>query len=337
MDPEASHMRAVTYHRYGGPEVLSVSQVRRPTMGSDQMLVRVQAAEACKSDCEMRGFGFGVKWFWLPLRLGLGVFRPRRSILGLYMAGVVEAVGDEIEGFEPGDAIYGSPGMRRGAYGEYVTLHRTAVVAAKPTSMTFAEAAAVPLGAINALHFLRAGEVGPGDRVLINGAGGVIGGYGVQLAKAFGATVTGVDAGHKEAFVRSLGADGFVDYQRQDVTELDERFDVIFDMVPTTSVSGMLALLSKGGRYANGNPRLLTLLRAPFVSRFTTKRMHVAFADETRDTLRELAAMIDDGTIGPIVDRVMPMDQASEAHRLVEDEERLGAIVLALGPKAEQR
>ncbi len=324
-------MRAITYHRYGGPEVLSVEEVEQPTAGDDQILVRVQAAEACKSDCEMRGFGFSVKWFWLPLRLALGVRRPRRSILGLYFAGVVDEVGTGVDGFAPGDEIYGTTGMKRGAYGEYVALPANAVVAAKPSSMSFAEAAAVPLGAFNALHFLRAAGLSSGERVLINGAGGVIGAYAVQLASAWGAEVTAVDAAHKEAFVRRMGATEFVDYQRQDVTELTERFDVIFDMVPSTSVRGMLRLLQPGGRYANGNPRLSTLLRAPFVSRFTDKRMVVAFADETRELLEELATMIDDGTLGPIIDRVLPMEEAPEAHRLVESEERIGAIALAIG------
>ena len=334
MSSPDSTMRAITYHRYGGPEVLAVEEVARPRVGPDQILVRVQAAEACKSDCEMRGFGFSVKWFWLPLRLALGVRRPRRSILGLYFAGVVEEVGADVERFAVGDTIYGSTGMRRGAYGEYVTLPANAVVAAKPAAMTFAEAAAVPLGAINALHFLRRAEVGQGDRVLINGAGGVIGASAVQLAAAWGADVTAVDAGHKEAFVRRMGAAHFVDYQHQDVTALDRRFDVIFDMVPSTSVGRMLRLLDSGGRYANGNPRMRTLLRAPITSRFSDKRMIVAFADETTDVLVELAQMVDAGTLASIVDRVLPMDAASEAHRLVESEERIGAIVLAMGPLA---
>lgn len=335
--PPPPTMRAITYHRYGGPEVLAVEEVDRPALEPGRILVRVQAAEACKSDCEMRGFDFSVKWFWLPLRLALGVRRPRRTILGLYFAGVVEEVGESVTRFVPGDEVYGSTGMRRGAYGEYVSLPDDAVLARKPTTMTFAEAAAVPLGAINALHFLRAADVGAGDRVLVNAAGGVIGAHGVQLAAARGAHVTGVDAGHKEEFVRRMGAAEFVDYRSEDVTETTRRFDMIFDMVPTTSVRRMLRLLRPRGRYANGNPRLSTLLRAPFVSRLTDKRMHVAFAEETSEVLEELAAMAETGELVPIVDRVLPMADAAQAHRLVESEERIGAIVLEMGPRAMQR
>lgn len=158
----------------------------------------------------------------------------------------------------------------------------------------------------------------------------------MQIAAALGAIVTGVDASHR-GVVRRMGAATFLDYRQHDVTELTERFDLIFDMAPSSSVRRMQALLSPGGRYAKGNPRLTTLVRAPFTSRFGGNRMHVAFATETRDVLRELATMIDDGTIGPIVNRVLPLDRAAEAHRLVESDERIGAIVLAVGPRAEDR
>ena len=243
-------MRAITYRAYGGPDVLSVAELTRPQPADDEILIRVEAAEASKSDTEMRSFRYDVKWFWLPLRLALGVRRPRRSVLGIYFSGVVEAVGPDVSDFAVGDEVYGATGLRLGAYGEFVVLPARAAIAAKPASMTFAEAAAVPLGAINALHFLRRAEVEPGDSVLINGAGGVIGAYGVQVARMMGGEVTGVDAAHKETFVRSMGATDFVDYQTTDVTSLDNRYDVIFDMVPSTPVSKILGLLKPGGRYA---------------------------------------------------------------------------------------
>ncbi|MFK8023187.1 MAG: NAD(P)-dependent alcohol dehydrogenase [Ilumatobacter sp.] len=326
-------MRAITYHAYGGPDVLSVDEVPRPRPRDDQILVRVEAAEASKTDTEMRSFRYDVKWFWLPLRMMLGVRRPRRSVLGIYFSGVVEAVGPDVSDIAVGDEVYGATGLRLGAYGEFVVLPAKAVIAAKPVSMTFAEAAAVPLGAINALHFLRSAEVEPGDSVLIIGAGGVIGSYGVQVARMMGGSVTGVDAAHKESFVRSVGATEFVDYQTTDVTSLDSRYDVIFDMVPSTPVSKILDLLKPGGRYAHGNPRLTTMIRAR-LARFTGAPIQVAQARENRAVLEELAGMIDAGQLSSIVDRVVPMEQASEAHRLVDTEQRVGAVVLAIGPDA---
>ena len=330
-------MRAITYERYGGPEVLTLSEVARPDPAPDRMIVRVEATEACKTDCEMRSLRFSVKWFMVPLRLFLGVFRPRSPILGMYFAGVVESVGADVHGFAAGDAVFGSTGMRRGAYAEYVAVSKAAVIAPKPASMTFAEAAAVPLGAINALHFARLLAIGPGDRVLVNGAGGVIGAHAVQVAAAMGGVVTGVDAGHKEEFVRSMGATDFVDYEVSDVTRLGEPFDVVFDMVAGSSTSKMLSLLRPDGRYAHGNPRLATMLRAPLTSWFSDRRMVVRFADETRAVLGELATMIDAGELRPIVDRVLPLEDVREAHRLVDTEQRLGAVVLAIGERANER
>ena len=326
-------MRPIIYRAYGGPEVLSVAELTRPQPADDQLLIRVEAAEASKSGTEMRSFRYDVKWFWLPLRLELGVRRPRRSVLVIYFTGAVEAVGPEVSDFAVGDEVYGATGLRLGAYGEFVVLPARAAIAAKPASMTFAEAAAVPLGAINALHFLRRAEVEPGDSVLIIGPGGVIGAYGVQVAQMMGTEVTGVDAARRESFIRSMGATDFVDYQTTDVTSLDNRYDVIFDMVPSTPVSQILNRLKHGGRCAHGNPRLTTMIRAR-LSRFTGERIQTANAHENRAVLEELAAMIDASELSSIVDRVLPMEQASEAHRLVDTEQRVGAIVLAIGPDA---
>lgn len=330
-------MQAITYRRYGGPDVLSVSEVERPRVGAGELLVRVQAVEASKSDCEMRSFHYSVKWFLVPMRLFLGVRRPRRRVLGIYFAGVVDEVGDGVVGFAPGDAVFGSAGLRLGAYAEFLTVPATSPIAPKPASLTFAEAAAAVLGPVNGLHFVRQAGVRPGDRVLVNGAGGVIGAFAVQVARAMGGSVTGVDAAHKEAFVRSLGATEFVDYRERDVTALDERFDVVVDMVASSPLSKMLALLRPGGRYAHGNPRFTTLLRAPFASRFGRRRVIVRFAAETPAALGEVAAMFDAGELRPIVDRVLRMQDAPEAHRLVETEQRLGAVVLAMGERANDR
>lgn len=334
-------MQAVLYERYGGPEVLKPGFIDRPEPKPDELLVRVQAVEATKTDCEMRSFDQAVKWFWVPLRLLLGIFRPRSPVLGMYFAGEVVTIGADVDRFTIGDAIYGSTGLGRGAYAEYVTVSAKAPVALKPTTMTFAQAAAVPLGAVNAVHFMELADIEPGDRVLVNGAGGVIGAYAVQVARSMGADVTGVDAGHKEAFVRSMGASEFIDYQTSDVAAAAERsdakFDVVFDMVPSTSVRRMLKLLGPGGRYVNGNPRLATMLRAPFVTRFTDKTMLIRFAAETGDFLARIASMIDAGRLGPIVDRVLPLAEAAQGHRLVDSEQRIGAIVLAVGERANER
>jgi NADPH:quinone reductase-like Zn-dependent oxidoreductase len=188
-------VKAVIYTRYGEPEVLRLADVPTPVPGDQDVLIRVRAAEATKSDCEFRSFRYSVKWFWLPLRIAVGIRRPRRRILGIYFAGEVVSVGGRVTGFAPGDQVYGSTGLSLGAYGEYVVLPERATFGPKPRNMTFAEAAAVPLGGLNALHFMQRARIKPGEQVLINGAGGSIGAHAIQIAHSMGAQVTAVDHG----------------------------------------------------------------------------------------------------------------------------------------------
>ena len=295
----------------------------------------MEAAEATKSDCEMRSFRYSVKWFWLPLRIALGVRKPRREILGGYFSGEVTSIGKDVTGFSPGDQVFGTARLRFGAYAEYVALPASYTIVPKPRNMSFAEAAAVPLGGLNALHFMRRARIQPGENVLINGAGGSIGAYAVQIATSMGAEVTAVDSPIKAAVVERFGAHHFIDYTKEDFRFSGRSYDVIFDMVPGSSYRGCIKALTPHGRYLSGNPRLSVMLRAPFTTRFTSKTASTAFAPETREDLLTLKQMIEDGQIGSIVDRVYPMEQAADAHRRVEAEQRLGAIVIVVGDSSE--
>lgn len=326
-------MKAVIYTRYGGPDVLRLADVPTPVPGDQDVLIRVRAAEVTKSDCEFRSFRYSVKWFWLPLRIAVGVTRPRRRILGMYFAGEVVSVGSRVTGFAPGDQVYGCTNLRLGAYGEYVVLPERAAIGPKPRNMTFAEAAAVPLGGLNALHFMRRAGIKPGEQVLINGAGGSIGAHAIQIAHSMGAQVTAVDSKIKEDLVRRLGASDFVDYTTDDVTTMGRKFDVIFDMVAGSPYRRLIGMLQPGGRYLHGNPRLSVLLRSALTTRFTDKTVTVAFAPETREALATLTEMIEAGKIRSIVDRIYPMAEAGEAHRRVETEQRLGAVVITIGER----
>lgn len=324
-------MKAITYTQYGPPDVLGLSDVERPTPKDNEILIRVRAAEATKADCELRSFRFAVKWFWLPLRLVLGVTKPRRQILGGYFSGEIASLGKNASQFSVGQQVFGATGFQFGAYGEYMALPMESTVAAKPLNMSFAEAAAVPLGGLNALHFMRQAKISRGDEVLINGAGGSIGAHAVQIAKSMGAEVTAVDNAAKESFLRRLGADHFIDYHHEAFTGTNRRYDVIFDMVPGSSYSATIDALKPNGRYLSGNPRLWVMLRSRLTTLFTNKLASFAFAGETREELQTLKTMIENGAIRPIVDRVLPMDQAAAAHHLVETEQRRGAIVLLIG------
>jgi NADPH:quinone reductase-like Zn-dependent oxidoreductase len=324
-------MKAITYSDYGPPGVLHLSDVEKPVPKDDEVLIWVRAAEATKADVEMRSFRFAVKWFWLPLRLVLGVRRPRRQILGGYFAGEVDSVGTNVTDFSKGDQVFGAAGLRFGAYGEYVALPASNTIVTKPGNMSFAEAAAVPLGGLNALHFMRLAAIKAGDKVLVNGAGGSIGAHAVQIAKSMGAEVTAVDSGLKEDLLRRLGADHFVDYTKADFTTMGHAYDVILDMVAGSSYSACIKTLNPNGRYLIGNPRISVMLRSVFTTRFSNKTASFAFAKETREELHALREMVEDGTIKSIVDKVYSMEQAADAHSRVETEQRLGAIVIAIG------
>ena len=326
-------MKAIVYKKYGSADVLRLEEIAKPTPNDAEILIRVRAAEVTKADCELRSFSFPVKWFWLPLRLAMGITRPRRQVLGCYFSGEVEAVGKDVSKLEVGDQVFGSAGLRMGAYGEYLCLPAEYTISPKPSNMSFEEAAAVPLGGLNALHFLRMARVQEGEKVLINGAGGSIGTFAVQIAKEMGAEVTAVDSGIKEDMLRRIGADHFFDYTKEDFTKSGpsgQRYDVIVDMVARSSYSGCVAVLTPEGRYVMGNPRVSDMLRTVATSVLTDKKALFAFAGETEAELLALKEMIEDGKIKSTVDRVYPMERIAEAHRRVETEQRLGSVVISL-------
>ena len=324
-------MRAIVYFHYGPPEVLQLADVPRPVAKEDEILIRVHAVEATKADCEMRAFKFAVRWIWLPMRLALGIRRPRKPVLGGYFSGVVESVGARVTRFKPGDALFGSVGMRIGAYCDYICLPQSATLASKPDTLDFEQAAAVPLGALNALHFLRKANIQPGERVLINGAGGSIGTFAVQIARSMGAEVHAVDSPLKAGMLHALGVSRFFDYTKEDFTQNPQKYDVIFNMVARYPYGKAIAALKPGGRYLMGNPPLLSMLRAMLTPLFSDKNAYFAFAGETEEELLTLKRMIEAGQMTPVMDGVFPPEDAAEAHRRVENEERLGAVVIRMG------
>jgi len=323
-------MKAIVYTEYGTPDVLRVEEIEKPVPRDDEVLIRIHAAEATKADCELRSFNFAVKWFWLPLRVALGITKPNKQVLSGYFAGEVESVGREVSKFKRGDQVFGTTRLRFGAYGEYASLPASYTIVPMPHNMNFEEAAAAPLGGLNALHFMRKANIRNGEKVLINGAGGSIGTFGVQIARAMGAEVTAVDSGIKEEMLRRIGADHFFDYTREDFTESGQTYDVIFNMVARSSYSRCVNSLNPEGRYLMGNPRISDMLRAVLTSKFTLKTAFFAFAGETEEELLALKDLIEAGKIKSIVDKIYPPEQAAEAHRRVETEQRLGIVVISM-------
>jgi len=323
-------MKAIVYKKYGAPEVLRIEEIEKPVPGDDEVLIRIHAVEATKADCELRSFSFAVKWFWLPLRVAMGMTKPKKQVLGGYFAGEVESVGKDVSKFKQGDQVFGTTGLRFGAYAEYANLPTSYTIVPKPHNMSFEEAAAVPLGGLNALHFLRKANIQNGEKVLINGAGGSIGTFGVQIARAMGAEVTAVDSGIKEEMLRRIGADHFFDYTKEDFTQSGQTYDVIFNMVARSSYSRCVNSLNPKGRYLMGNPRISDMIRSVLTSRFTDKTAIFVFAGETEEELLALKDMIEAGKIKSIVDKIYPPEQAAEAHHRVETEQRLGVVVISM-------
>ena len=323
-------MKAIVYTKYGAPDVLQIKEIEKPVPENDEVLIKIHAAEATKADCELRSFKFAVKWFWLPLRVAMGVTRPKKQVLGGYFAGEVETVGKDVVKFKKGNQVFGTSKLRFGAYGEYVCLPANYTIAPKPHNMSFEEAAAVPLGGLNALHFMRRANIQNGEKILVNGAGGSIGTFAVQIAKAMGAEVTAVDSTIKEEMLRRIGADHFFDYTKEDFAKSGQTYDVIFNMVAQSSYSKCVNSLNPRGRYLIGNPRISDMLRSVLTSRFTDKTAIFVFAGEKEEELLALKEMIESGKIKSVIDKIYPPELAAQAHRRVETEQRLGIVVISM-------
>lgn len=324
-------MKAVTYQSYGPASVLQLRDVPMPEPTENEIRINVQACEVTKGDCELRSFKFAVQWFAVPLRIALGIRKPRRQILGGYVAGIVDAVGTQVTQFKVGQKVFGSTQLRLGGYGQFVCVPENFSFATMPESVSFAQAAAVLLGGFNAWHFMKLANVKAGQKVLINGAGGSIGVYGLQIAKAFGAHVTVVDAPHKEAMLRNLGADHFINYQTQSFVNNGEHYHVILNMVAQGKFTEFRNALTANGCYLMANPRVSDMLQAFFTNKFSTRRAVFSFAGERKHELEELKTMLDNGDLKAVVDSEMPLAEAVAAHQRVESEQRLGAVVLVHG------
>ena len=304
------------------------------------MLIKVRAASVTAGDCEARRFNHPI-WLSLLMRLYIGLRKPTRStILGQELAGEIKSVGAHVHRFKAGDQVFGTTGFRFGAYAEYICLRDSdnGVLAYKPSNLSYEEAAAVPTGGLEALHFLRKGNVQKGDSVLINGAGGNIGTFTLQIAKHLGAEVTRVDQGLKLDMLLSLGADHVIDYTREDFSAGGAAYDTVLDVVGKGTFSRCIKALKPNGRYLLANPQLSSMFRGTWVSRTSGKKVVFEVAKQTVEDLLSLKELIEAGTIKPVIDRTYPLEQVAEAQRYVETGNKKGNVVSSqkIGARAEK-
>jgi NADPH:quinone reductase-like Zn-dependent oxidoreductase len=306
-------MKAVVCTRYGPPEVLQLRELEKPAPRRDEVLIAIHATAVTSSDCIVRSMSIAGA-MQIPARLVLGFTGPRRPVLGIVLAGEIEAAGKDVRSFKEGDRVFAFNPFAFGAYAEYKCLQESSVLASKPSNLSYEEAAAIPYGGMLALHFLRKGRIRNGQRVLVYGASGAVGTSAVQLAKHFGAEVTGVCSTANFGLVESLGADALIDYTKDDFTKRAERYDLIFIAVgnrvnPPSNAECKIALAPDGVYVAvdRGSPKLRT---------------------EDLVLLKELA---ESGELKPVIDRSYPLERMAEAHSYVDQGHKKGNVVITVG------
>jgi NADPH:quinone reductase-like Zn-dependent oxidoreductase len=324
-------MKAIVYTKYGPPDVLNLEEVREPTPRDDEVLIKVHAASANARDWRLlRADPFLV-------RLNLGLLKPKHNTLGSDIAGRVEAVGGNVKQFQPGDEVFGDlsgGGFGGGGFAEYVCARENALVS-KPADMTFEEAAAAPMAAVTALQGLRdKGRIQPGQKVLINGASGGVGTFAVQIAKSFGAEVTGVCSTRKSDMVRALGADHVIDYTQEDFTRNGQRYDLILAVNGYRPISDYKRALNDKGIYVmvGGSSAQLfqALLLGPFVSMTGSKKMGALSAKPDQEDLVFVKELVEAGKVIPVIDRRYPLSGVAEALRYLEEGHARGKVVITV-------
>ncbi|MGB2989832.1 MAG: NAD(P)-dependent alcohol dehydrogenase, partial [Candidatus Zixiibacteriota bacterium] len=321
-------MKAIVCTKYGPPDVLQLKVVEKPTPKDNEVLIKVFAATVTSGDVRIRSSTYA-RWFWLPGRIMYGLRKPRKKIPGNELAGEIESVGKDVTRFRKGDQVLGiSWGTSfQGATAEYKCLPEDGMVAIKPANMTYEEAAALPVGGLTALHFLRKGGIQRGQEVLICGASGSVGTFAVQLARYFGAEVTGVCSTTNIEMVKSLGADKVLDYTKEDFTKNGQTYDIIFDAVNKTSFSRCKNSLKQRGVYLTVD---WPLLQALWTSMVGSKKVIVGMASQNLEDLIFLKQLIEAGKLKVVIDRRYPLEQTAEANRYVEKGHKKGNVVITV-------
>ena len=322
-------MKAIVYERYGPPDVLQLKEVAKPTPKDNEVLIRTHATTVTSGDWRVRSLSIPVGFGFIS-RLVFGVTRPRQPILGTELAGDIESVGTAVRRFKVGDQVFAFSDIAMGCHAQYKCMPEAGAVALKPPNLTYDEAAAMSFGGTTALEFFRRGKLRSGESVLVNGASGGVGTAAVQLARHFGAIVTGVCSTANVELVRTLGASHVIDYTKEDFTQNGETYDVIVDTAGTAPFSRSKASLKERGRLLMVLAGLPDMLQIPWVSMTSSKKLIAGPAAVRPEDLRFLAGLAEAGQFTPVIDRRYPFEQIVEAHRYVDTGRKKGNVVITL-------
>ncbi len=301
-------MKAIICTQYGPPNVLQLQNIEKPIPKKNEVLVKIHATSVSTGDCRIRGFNSPLL-FWIPMRLILGLRKPRNPILGVELAGEIEEIGTDVTQFKKGDQIFALTELNLGGYAEYTCVHESGLITLKPTNVTYEEAAVIPFGGTSALHFLRKGRIKKGQQVLIYGASGSVGTAAIQLAKYFGAIVTAVCSNSNFELVQSLGADKVIDYTKEDFTKRRERYDIIFDAVGKHKKSLCKQVLAPNEKYVSVNGMM---------------------AKVSKEDMILLKRLTETEHLKPVIDRTYRLEEIAEAHMYVEKGHKKGNVSITL-------
>lgn len=317
-------MKAIELTKYGAPEFLQMNEVEKPSPKDNEILIKIHASSVSSGDARMRRADPFI------IRLIFGFKRPRKPILGVVVAGEIEAIGESVSNYKIGDQVFGSSGMNFGAHAEYVSVPKGAVLALKPGNMSYEEAAAIPFGATASMHFLRIANIRKGQKVLIYGASGALGTMAVQLAKNYGAEITAVCSTANVELMKSLGADHVIDYTQEDFTRNGKKYDVVFDTIGKSSLRKALKSLSDNGHLLLASAGIGTMIGGSIRSMFIKKKIVSGVIKETVKDMNFFKQLIEKGSLKAVIDRTYPLEQIVEAHAYVDKGHKKGNVIIAM-------
>jgi len=324
-------MKAIVHTKYGQPDELQLLEVEKPVPGDNEVLIKIHATTVTTTDCNARNFTFVPQSFMFFARIMFGFKKPRIKILGIDLAGEIEAIGKNVKLFKAGDHVFGSPGTKFGGHAEYCCVPEKGALAIKPANLSWEEAAAISLAGNTALFFIRdLAKIKSGQKILIHGASGAIGTYAVQLAKYYGAVVTGVCSAPNTEMVKSLGADKVIDYTKEDFTKSDVRYDFVFDVVGKTTFSQCKGILKPKGIYLENMMEIKDFLKVLWTSITGGMKIKGGVSIERAENLNFFIELIESGKLIPVIDKVYPLERTAEAFQYVEQGHKKGNVVITI-------